>query len=212
MGLSSINEPVVYNSHVLENVTGVVLAGGKSRRMGRDKRFIEYGGKRLIDISLKRLQSIVNEVVIVTAQPEDLDVDNVEIISDLSYGQGPLMGIYTGLVKTNNQYVVVNPVDTPNVQEEFLEYMITMSSDFDVIMPKWDNKFEPLIAVYSRNVIPVIEHIITDGLKPAPHLLASAEYGLNIKIIGESELKDFGNPEVLFANINFPKDLPIIES
>ena len=66
--------------------------------------------------------------------------------------------------------------------------------------------------MYSSHVIPVIEHIITDGLKPAPHLLASAGYGLNIRIIEEDELQEFGNPEILFANINFPKDLPIIES
>lgn len=204
------NQSLLYRTEpVVENVTGILLAGGKSKRMGRDKRFIEYGGRSLISIAVGRLRNLVDELLIVTAQPEDLGIDDATVVADVSYGNGPLMGIYSGLIKTNNSYVVVNPVDTPNIPEEFLEFMINISCGYDVVMPRWGNRLEPLIAVYSRNAIPVIERIITDGSKPAPHLLASPENGLKINIVKENEIEEFGNPEILFANINFPEDLPL---
>jgi len=195
-----------------EHVSGVLLAGGKSKRMGQDKKFIEYRGRSLLDIALERLRNVANEVVLVTAEPEDLGVDNVISAHDISPGMGPLMGIYSGLSNITNQSAIVNPVDTPNVTEELLQYMIQISSGFDVLMPRWENKLEPLIAVYSKNVLPVIKRFIEEGVKPAPHLLADKGSGLKVRILEESEILEFGEPDRLFQNINSPKDLLISES
>ena len=74
-------------------------------------------------------------------------------------------------------------------------------------MPRRGNKLEPLIAVYSRKVLPVIDRFIKDGLKPAPHLLAANGNGLKVRILEERELLKFGEPEMLFQNINSPEDL-----
>ncbi len=208
----SYNQSLVYNNtQMAEHVSGILLAGGKSKRMGLDKRFIEYRGRNLINITLERLRNVADEVVLVTAEPEDLGVDDVVSAHDIRPGMGPLMGIYSGLIIITNQHAIVNPVDTPNVTEKLLEYMINISCDFDVVMPRRGDKLEPLIACYSKNVIPVIDNIIEEGLKPAPHMLAAKTNGLKVRILEESEILEFGNPDILFANINFPQDLPISE-
>jgi len=192
---------------MVERVSGILLAGGKSERMGQDKRFVEYESRSLLDITLDRLKSVSDEVILVTAEPEDLGVENVISVSDISRGKGPLMGIYSGLSNMTSQRGIVNPVDTPNITEELLNHMIKISRGFDVLMPRRGNKLEPLIAVYSRKVLPVIDRFIKDGLKPAPHLLAANGNGLKVRILEERELLKFGEPEMLFQNINSPEDL-----
>jgi len=145
--------------------------------------------------------------MLVTARTEDIEVDNIVCVSDIKKGLGPIMGMYTGLSNISNERVVVNPVDTPNVTEKLLLYMVEISNGYDIVMPRRGNNLEPLISVYSKNVIPIIERTLNDGLKPAPHLLVKDGNGLKVRILEDSELKNFGNPEILFQNINAPEDL-----
>jgi molybdopterin-guanine dinucleotide biosynthesis protein A len=102
---------------------------------------------------------------------------------------------------------IVNPVDTPGLKTELLEYMKDISGGFDVVMPVWKNNPEPLVAVYSRNVIPVIERFFKEGRKPAPHLLAEKGNGLGVRLLTEDEISRFGDPEHMFRNVNTPEDL-----
>lgn len=190
-----------------ELVSGILLAGGKSKRMGIDKRFARYKGKSLLEISIERLKRVADEVMLVTAGADDIEVDDVISVTDRTDGIGPLMGIYSGLSEMGNDRGVVNPVDTPNVTHEFLLTMIEISEGYDVVMPRWRNKLEPLVAVYSRNVLPVVDRLIEDKLKSAPHRLAEKGNGLRVRIMDESELLKFGDPEFLFRNINTLNDL-----
>lgn len=190
-----------------ETVSGILLAGGKSRRMGMDKRFIRYGGKSLLVLSLERLRKVADEVILVTAGTDDIEIDNVISATDRADGIGPLMGIYSGLSKMSGERGIVNPVDTPNVTHELLMHMIEISGVYDVVMPRWGERLEPLIALYSKNVLPVADRLIRDGVKAAPHRLAEEGSGLRVRIMEESEIRKFGDPELLFSNINTPDDL-----
>ena len=189
-----------------ERVSGILLAGGNSRRMGRDKRFIESGGKSFLEISVKRLSSVADEVIVVTAGAGRLELEGVKFVADMEAGIGPMMGIYTGLTAMSSERAVVNPVDTPHITDELLRRMIERSEGFDIVMPERGGRLEPLVAVYSKNVLPVMRGLLKGGERAAPHVMASPEYGLRVNILSEKELSDFGDPDLLFRNYNSPGD------
>lgn len=190
-----------------EIFSGILLAGGKSERMGVDKRYIQYMGRTFFDIAVERLRSVADEVIAVTAEGESIKFDGVISVNDIAPGRGPMMGIYTGLKTMTGPRGIVNPVDTPGLNTELLEYMKDISSGFDVVMPVWKDNPEPLVAVYSRNVIPAIERIFKEGRKPAPHLLAERGNGLGVRLLTEDEISRFGDSEMMFRNVNTPEDL-----
>ncbi|MEW6144655.1 MAG: molybdenum cofactor guanylyltransferase [Thermodesulfobacteriota bacterium] len=192
-----------------EIFSGILLAGGKSERMGVDKRYLEYDGRTFLDIAVERLKSVADEVIAVTAEGENIEFDGVISVSDIASDRGPMMGIYTGLKTMAGPRGIVNPVDTPGLRTELLEYMKDVSGGFDVLMPVWKGYPEPLIAVYSRKVIPVIERFFEEGRKPAPHLLADEGSGLRVRLLAEDEISRFGDPELMFRNVNTPEDLKI---
>lgn len=180
--------------------------------MGRDKRRLEYEGKSLLDISVARLKKVAEEVIVVAAAGEALTLGGVISVNDETGERGPLMGIYTGLKRMTSRRGIVNPVDTPDLNEELLRYMKDASDGFDVVMPVLKKGPEPLIAVYSKNVIPVIERILGEGRKPAPHLLLEEGSRLKIRVLGEDELSSLGSTEAMFRNINTPEDLSKLKS
>ncbi len=195
-----------------ESFSGILLAGGKSERMGIDKRYVEYGDRTFFEIAIERLKRVADEVIAVTAEGEEIKFDGVASVNDIASGRGPMMGIYTGLKSMTNAQGIVNPVDTPGLNAELLEYMKEISRGFDVVMPVWNDTPEPLIAVYSRNVIPVIDRFFKEGRKPAPRILAEGNNGLKVRIISERELTMFGDPEFMFRNMNTPEDLTNLNS
>lgn len=192
-----------------ELFSGILLAGGKSERMGIDKRYVEYGGRTFSEIAIERLKRVADEVIAVTAEDEEIKFDGVASVNDIVSGRGPMMGIYTGLKMMSNPRGIVNPVDTPNLNAELLEYMKDISRDFDVVMPVVKNTPEPLVAIYSRNVIAVIDRFFKEGKKPAPRLLAAENNGLKVRLLDEKELAMFGDPERMLRNMNTPEDLRI---
>ncbi|MCI0480711.1 MAG: molybdenum cofactor guanylyltransferase [Candidatus Dadabacteria bacterium] len=175
--------------------------------MGIDKRYVEYGGRTFSEIAIERLKRVADEVIVVTAEDEEIEFYGVASVNDISSGRGPMMGIYTGLKTMTKPRGIVNPVDTPDLNADLLEYMKEISRGFDVVMPVWNNTPEPLIAIYSRNVIPVIDRFFKEGRKPAPRSLAAENNGLKVRLIGESELAMFGDPERMLRNMNKPEDL-----
>lgn len=190
-----------------ELFSGILLAGGKSVRMGIDKRYVEYGGRTFSEIAVERLKRVADEVIAVTAEGEKIKFDGVASVNDISSGRGPMMGIYTGLKTMTKPRGIVNPVDTPDLSVELLEYMKELSCGLDVVMPVWNNTPEPLIAIYSRNVIPVIGRFFKERRKPAPRSLAAENNGLKVRLLDEKELAMFGDPELMFRNMNTPEDL-----
>lgn len=195
-----------------KRISGIVLAGGNSRRMGRDKRFIESRGTSFLEIAVNRLRKVTDEVIVVTAVAEQLELQGVKLVADIEAGRGPMMGIYTGLAAMSSGKAVVNPVDTPHITGELLSRMIELSESFDIVMPERGGRLEPLVAVYSKSVIPVMRRLIKSGEKAAPRIMASPEFGLRVGILSETELSDFGDLDLLFKNYNSPEDLNLIRS
>jgi molybdopterin-guanine dinucleotide biosynthesis protein A len=134
-------------------VTSIILAGGRSQRLGRNKAILPIRGKSLIERVMERVKLVGSQTIIVTSQeklgfPPPLDA---KVLVDLYPGKGPLAGIYTGLIASSHLYSVVVACDMPFLNVKLLRYMIELSPDFDAVVPKLgEGMVEPLHAVYSK--------------------------------------------------------------
>jgi molybdopterin-guanine dinucleotide biosynthesis protein A len=186
--------------------SGIVLAGGKSKRMGLDKRLIMFSGMNLLELSIKRLKGITEEVLVVMGEEENLDIEDARFVLDAEKNRGPMVGLFSGLYDMKNLYGLVTPVDTPLLTIEFLNYLKENAIGYDATVPRWKGRIEPLIAVYSKNLLPIMKEWIRKEEDLAPYLFIK-ELGLNVRFIEEEEISKFGNPESLFLNINTEADL-----
>ena len=186
--------------------SGIVLAGGKSKRMGLDKRLIMFSGMNLLELSIKRLKGITEEVLVVMGEEENLDIEDARFVLDVEKNRGPMVGLFSGLYEMKNLYGLVTPLDTPLLTSEFLNYLKENAIGYDVTVPRWERRIEPLIAVYSKNLLPTMKEWIKKEKNSAPHLFVQ-ETNLRVRFIEEEEISKFGNPETLFLNINTEEDL-----
>ena len=186
--------------------SGIVLAGGKSKRMGLDKRLIMFSGMNLLELSIKRLKGITEEVLVVMGEEENLDIEDARFVLDVEKNRGPMVGLFSGLYEMKNLYGLVTPLDTPLLTSEFLNYLKENAIGYDMTVPRWERRIEPLIAVYSKNLLPIMKEWIRKEEDLAPYLFIK-ELDLNVRFIEEEEISKFGNPEILFLNINTEEDL-----
>ncbi len=140
----------------------IILAGGKSSRMGRDKAFLEWQEKTFIEHILEKAkQAKFSEIVIVTNKPEQFQFLDVEVISDIYSQMGPLSGIHAGLVYNQSQFSLVIPCDMPFIDfslvKELEQYI---KQDYAAIVPTKNEKYQPLMAIYSKECIKSIEKLL----------------------------------------------------
>lgn len=138
------------------SVSGVILAGGKSSRMGQDKALMEYRGERLIDRLEGILREFFHEIIIVTNTPADYLEHDAIIVTDIFPNKGPIGGIYTGLFYMKNDYAFVTACDMPFLNVRFINYIINLIEGHDIVVPQTLKGFEPLNAVYSKRCIPAL--------------------------------------------------------
>ncbi|MCF8274809.1 MAG: molybdenum cofactor guanylyltransferase [Flavobacteriaceae bacterium] len=134
-----------------EDITGIILAGGKSSRMGTDKGFLKLNGTLFIEYSISALQPLVSQIMIVSNNV-DYDVFGLKRVEDVIKNAGPLAGIYSGLHQSKTAYNLVLSCDIPLIKIEILEQLIeAQDGNSDVIQIVSRGKFMPLIALYKKN-------------------------------------------------------------
>ena len=152
------------------DVTGIVLAGGKSTRMGTDKAFLKLDGKPFISHILDTIQGSTDEVYIISDNHE-LDGMGTHRFSDLIPGLGPIGGIYTGLFhsKTTNNLIVA--CDTPFLTKETITQLIMgMDKEHNAFVVQCEGVVMPLIGIYRKSCLPHFNKVIERnqlGLKKA---------------------------------------------
>ena len=140
-----------------EEVTGVILAGGLSRRFGSDKALSRFEGERLIQRLCKTVGTVADRLMLVTNSPEDYAFLDLESRRDVVPRCGPIGGIYTALRTANTRLCLCVACDMPFIRPEFLAYLVDQSPGYDVVVPMYDGREEPLCAVYRDTCIPSIE-------------------------------------------------------
>lgn len=179
-----------------ENITGIILAGGKSSRMGSDKAMLTFNGKRMIEFGISSLEEICNRVII-GANNSDYSVFNLPLVPDNYTGIGPVAGLEACLHYSKTRINLVTPSDTPNVNKSLYLELLEYAGQYDAIVPMLpDGKIEPLIGCYSRDILHVIQSQISANDYKIQNLLKV----LNTKYLITT------NPQQI-KNINTPNDL-----
>jgi molybdopterin-guanine dinucleotide biosynthesis protein A len=185
------------------DLTGFVLAGGKSTRMGRDKAVLSLNGRTLLETALAAARSAAREVFILG--PSRLYGGYGPTIADIFPGCGPLGGIHAALKHATTELNLVIAVDTPFLSSPLLAYLgeRARASGAMVTAPEINGYPQPLCAIYSRDFLPIAEQALGEGNYKIVPLFPRGRTTL----IGESELLPFAFTAEMFENLNTPEDL-----
>lgn len=198
-------------------LSGVILAGGQSRRMGEDKAFLQVGGRPLIERVLDAVAAVADEAIIVTNTPEKYAGQRVRLVRDVYPGTGALGGIYTGLRTARNERCLVVACDMPFLNPDLLQYMAGQSEQYDVVIPylgegpppadAWvaakAHDLHPLHAIYSKRCLEPIERAIQQGDLRTIAFLPE----VRVRFLSRAEIDQFDPEHRSFFNANTPQEL-----
>jgi molybdopterin-guanine dinucleotide biosynthesis protein A len=184
------------------DVTGVILAGGKSSRMGKNKALLDFGGRSIIEHTVDLFKSIFPEVLLVTNTPEEYKGLSVRIVTDIFPGKGSLGGVYTGLLYSSNEYSFIASCDMPFLKRGLIEFLMTLRDGYDVVVPRLKGGHEPLHAVYSKRCLKPIEEMI----KRNDLRIIGFYQGVRAREVSEEELAPFNPGPSAFINVNTPEE------
>jgi molybdopterin-guanine dinucleotide biosynthesis protein A len=190
-------------------VSCIIVAGGKSERMGRDKKFIELEGKPFLHHSIETARKIADDIIIVVGskkqEEETRRMTDLEVVTDEEPGRGPIMGIYTGLKRCRGEYAAVLPTDTPLMKPEIFMHMIKGCQGWDAVIPRDGEHLEPLHAVYRvKAMIEACKRTMKEG-KSSSYLAAGRLE--RVKFIPIQDFKIYDKNLLTFRSINTPKEL-----
>ena len=182
-------------------ITGIVLAGGRSSRMGEDKSLLKLNGKPLVEYSIDALKPLCDKVVI-SSNNRIYDFTRCEVWPDELPDQAPIIGIYSCLKRSDTAINIFLSCDMPLMSTLMIRYLITKSNDFDISVPVHeDGKIEPLCGVYKKSSIAILKDFIGKGNYRLNECIRSASHQL---IPVDADIACCA-PN-LFLNINTPAD------
>lgn len=191
------------------DISCIILAGGKSLRLGHDKITERVGNKTLLEKVISRIDPLSKDIVIVTAEERNFtefnDNPKIRTVSDIFPGRGSLGGIYTGLVRSESFYNLVIAADMPFLNRDLLAYMMEVAEGFDFVIPRIGSYFEPLHSIYSKNCVPPIETMIKNNRRIIIELFDFVK----VRYVEAVEIDRFDPEHMSFFNINTIEDLKL---
>jgi molybdopterin-guanine dinucleotide biosynthesis protein A len=184
-----------------EKLNGVILAGGKSSRMGSEKGVIEVNGEKMIITLCRLLKPLVSNILIITSN-SDYQFLGYPLYADLILDSGPAGGIFTGLSCSSTDKNLILPCDTPFLTTDFLHYLIEESGHAEITVPVYKSRIHPLCGVYSKTFLPEWEKRVRNGELKLVELLKHFQ----VKYLDIDLIPEFDGGR-LFRNINCPEDL-----
>lgn len=200
-------------------VTGVILAGGQSRRMGANKALMQLGDDSLIAHVIRRMRRVVDELLLITNSPTEYVHLDVPMHGDIIPDTGALGGIYTGLTHASHDAVLCVACDSPFLEPKLLAYLASVLGEYDAVMPYTQSEtpadhndvqitLQTLCAAYSKRCLPIIESMLRDS-ELRVHALQERAH---IKRISPEVWQDFDPEGMSFFNINTPEDFESADS
>ena len=182
--------------------SAIVLAGGKSSRMGTPKALLPFDGQALIVHVVNTLSRLFEDVVVVAAPGQELPPMPVTLVYDDVAYQGPVGGICYGLMASKGEVAFVSACDSAFLHVRLIEHLLNQITACDVVVPHWQDRLQPLHAVYRRSVLPLLqEQLARRELRPV---------FLFDKVrtcrISEEEIRRFDPDGESFFNMNTPQD------
>src|SRR5262249_7132515 len=188
-------------------ITGVILAGGKSSRMGQNKALMSLGGKRLVDRAVEVMRSVFDALLMVTNTPDVYAELGLPMVPDVWPEKGSLGGVYSALYHVATPYCLVVACDMPFLRAAVLRYLITQMADYDVVVPDVLGELQTLHAIYSKACLqPIERRLETNRLR-----IVGFFPEVRVRTITASELEPY-DPELLaFQNLNTPEEFHAAE-
>ena len=182
--------------------TAIVLAGGRSSRMGRPKALLPFDGVPLIAHIVSTLQQRFDDLVVVAAPGQSLPALPATIVRDEVAYQGPVGGILYGLKAAAGGVCFVTSCDSVFLNLQLITHLISQGPSFDVVVPHWQGRLQPLHAVYRTSVVPLLERQLARGeLRPI-----SLFERVRTRRIDEDEIRRMDPEGLSFFNMNTPED------
>ena len=183
-------------------VTGVILAGGQSSRMGSNKALLPYRGGRFIVAIYRQLSLLCDDMLVVTNTPEQYAFLNCRMVPDIHPGMGALAGLHAGLNHSHTAHIFAVACDMPYLSDTLIRALIARRHRSDVIIPEGEQGLEPLHAVYSRTCLAAMEAALLSGKKRLVSFFPEVQvWKIPCRVVRTMD------PELAsFRNINTPAD------
>jgi molybdopterin-guanine dinucleotide biosynthesis protein A len=190
------------NPRIHESLTGIILVGGASKRMGRNKAFLKLGGRTLIDIVIERMAQVCAEVLVVAGDAQPYAGLGVPVVVDRFRGVGVLGGLHAGIEAAAHELTLAVGCDMPFLDPDLLRAFASWATGFDVVVLRQGEYVEPLHATYRRTCIPAMETAIRANRRRIisffPHV--------RVRYVTPEDVLSFDPDLRSFRNINTPAD------
>ena len=183
-----------------KQITGIILCGGKSSRMGQNKALLKINEKCIISYVIETLQPFCKEIIIST-NTNELDFLPHRKVNDIYNDIGPISGIFSSLLKSTTNKNIVLSCDTPFINSNLFNELISYSHNFDIVLPEFNNYLQTMTGFFSKNKIPIINEEIKNKNYIPPKIFEKCK----LKKLEINNKKSYYNKN-LFFNINSPED------
>lgn len=189
---------------MLSDLSAVILAGGKSRRLGRDKTALRINGKTFLTRTVELLAGCCSEVIVVTNTPGVYTHPQARIVSDIYPDKGALGGLYTGLAAAARPYCIAVAADMPFLSCNLMSYLASLTPGYDVVIPASGKHVEPLHAIYGRACLAPMQRIL---LRSSAEPIISFFADVRVRKVTDEETASVDPDRLSMFNINTPDDL-----
>lgn len=182
--------------------TAVILAGGKSSRMGFNKEFLEIDGESLVKKNIEKLKTIFNEIIVVTNNPKYYESLNIITVQDIYFQRGPLSGIHVALKRSSSEYIYLLACDMPEVDTRFIKQMmeIVEKAEPEIAVTRRAGRIEPFNGFYSKKLVGRAEELLRQERLAIRALMEKAK----VEFI---DLHEVQSEKDIFLNLNTQEDL-----
>jgi len=185
-----------------EDCAVVFLAGGQSSRMGSPKAWLEFEGRPLLQHLVERMLRHFPEAVVVGAPGQELPETPATVVRDDVPGEGPVRGMAAGLRAVTRPLAFITSCDAPFLDPGVARYLANVCACYDVAVPEWEGRLNPLHAVYRSTVQPLLERNLAEGRRRPVHLFEQ----VRTCTVPEAELQALDPEGRTFMNVNSPED------
>ena len=198
-----------------KDITGIILAGGKSKRMGLNKSFLKVGEVTMIERTTELMKSLFDRVILITNTPDEYKFLGIEMFEDIYKNVGPLAGIHSGLSHSNTDKNFIISCDMPFVDEGVIEFIINYKTNKSITITKADGFVQQLCGLYSKQDLQEIVEIIDDDKFEINNSQKCGCKVLQLVQKLDAEIIDIANEydgyeEGMFLNMNKPEDFELV--
>lgn len=196
---------------MIENITGIILCGGKSSRMKMNKAFLKLGNIPIIEIMLQKMKQNFDNLILSSNNTELFAYLNVPIIKDIYLNRGPLAGIHSSLSSSSTEKNFIISCDIPLITVELIKYLSEYNSDKKIILPVLKGRIQQLCGVYSKSILVDVEQILKES--QGNNEVKGSIFNLLERVDAEIvDVSSFSSPgDDIFLNMNTPEDYELIK-